>query len=362
MAKWTYEAIVNEAKKYSTKGEFVLGSSGAVKAARKLKVYAEVCKHMKRPSDKNSNRSANWTKESLQEEALKYPSKSEFTARAGAAVRNAKLLGVYEEICEHMTTCYRTWTYKELALEAKMYTTRSDFQKNSSSAYVLANTKGILNKICKHMIVKHEDWTLEKVCKIAKLYSRRVDFQRNDVNAYSAAKRLGWLDEACDHIEPVFNTWTNHSLQLEALKYEFRTDFQYESKGAYMAAFKRGLLEEICSHMEYKDGSTQLSNELYMYYIRIDTLNSSLPPVWKIGITKYKDTMRRFKREISVAETKITVLKTWYFDRGYDAASAERNVMETYKEFTYTGDSPLRETKTTEMFNEDILKLEVPNG
>lgn len=33
--------------------------------------------------------------------------------------------------------------------------------------------------------------------------------------------------------------------------------------------------------------------------------------------------------------------------------------MEEYKEFAYMGDSPLRETKTTEMFNEDILKLEV---
>lgn len=32
--------------------------------------------------------------------------------------------------------------------------------------------------------------------------------------------------------------------------------------------------------------------------------------------------------------------------------------MKNYKEFAYMGDSPLRETKTTEMFIKDVLELE----
>lgn len=358
MAKWNPDTIAAEAKKYSTKGEFILHASGAVKRARYLGIYEDVCKHMK-ISIKSKPKNISWDEKTLIEEALKYSSKSEFNNKRSHAVKSAKKLGIYESICSHMKTNYRKWSDEELVQEALKYTTRTDFQVNSNSAYIIAGTRGLLDQICEHMEVKFQNWTYEKILQVAKQHTRRVDFQRNDGNAYAAAVRNGWLDEVCEHMPPAYNSWTNKELREEALKYEFRIDFQYESKGAYLAAQKRGLLEEICSHMEYKDGSTQLANEMYMYYIRIDTLDSSLPPIWKIGITKYKDPIRRFKREISVVKTKITVLKTWYFKVGYDAAKAERNVMETYKEFAYTGDSPLRETKTTEMFNIDILKLEL---
>lgn len=361
MAKWTPDTIWEEAKKYVNKSDFALKAPGAVKTARKLGIYKEVSQHMKKPVEQNLKKVV-WSEETLRLEALKYTSKSEFNSKRGSAVKAAKKLGIYESICEHMSTKYNTWSNEDLAKEALKYNTRAEFQNNSNSAYVLARTKGIMDEICGHMEAVHESWTYEKVAEISKQYTRRVDFQRNSPNAYATAKRNGWLDDVCEHITPIFHSWTNQELREEALKYEYRIDFQCESKSAYLAAYKRGLLEEVCSHMEYKDGSTQLANEMYMYYIRIDTLDGSLPPIWKIGITRYKDPMRRFKREISVVKTKITVLKTWYFTKGYDAAKAERNVMEEYKEFAYMGDSPLRETKTTEMFNEDILRLEVLNG
>lgn len=358
MNKWTTETIAAEAKKYTSKSEFILNAPGAAKRAKTLGIYKEICKHMKKPV-KQSLKRIIWSEETLRLEALKYTSKSEFNSKRGSAVKAAKKLGIYESICEHMSDKYNTWSNEDLTNEALKYNTRVEFQNNSNSAYITARTRGILDEICAHMEFKREDWTYEKVAEIAKQYTRRVDFQRNSPNAYAIANRKGWLDDLCEHITPVFHSWTNQELREEALKYEYRIDFQCESKGAYLAARKRGLLEEVCSHMEYKDGSTQLANEMYMYYIRIDTLDGSLPPIWKIGITRYKDPMRRFKREISVVKTKITVLKTWYFTKGYDAAKAERNVMKEYKEFAYMGDSPLRETKTTEMFNEDILKLEV---
>jgi len=361
MAKWTPETIAIEAKKYTSKSEFALNAPGAVKRARTLGIYKEICKHMKKPAKQNPKKVA-WSEETLKLEALKYNSKSEFTSKRGSAVKVAKELGIYDSICDHMNTNYTVWSNEDLTNEALKYTTRAEFQTGSNSAYVIARTRGILDEICGHMEAKHESWTYEKVAEIAKQYTRRVDFQRMSANAYAMAQRSNWLDDVCEHMNPVFNSWTNQELREEALKYEYRSDFQHESKSAYLAARKRGLLEEICSHMEYKDGSTQLVNEMYMYYIRIDTLDSSLPPVWKIGITRYKDPMRRFKREISAVKTKITILKTWYFKVGYDAAKAERNVMETYKEFAYMGDSPLRETKTTEMFNTDILNLEVHDG
>ncbi len=359
---WTLASIVEESKKYTTKSEFALNASGAVKAARRLGIYKIICSDMKRKKQSKSTEKEVWSKDRIFEEALKYPSKSEFTAKSGKAVKEAKKLGIYQDACIHMSTNYKTWTADELYEEATKYTTKVEFQKKSSSAYAIATTRGLIDKICKHMTNIHESWNYEKVLNIAKKYTRRVDFQRNDTNAYAVAVRNRWVDEVCEHMPLIFNSWTNQELRQEALKYEYRSDFQYENKSAYLAAQKRDLLEEICSHMEYKDGSTQLAKEMYMYYIKIDTLDSSLPSIWKIGITRYKDPIRRFKREISTVKTKITVLKTWYFSKGYDAAKAERNVMEVYKEFAYMGDSPLRETKTTEMFYKDILELGVDNG
>lgn len=360
--KWTPETIAAEAKKYNTKDTFALNASGAVKAARRLGIYELVCIHMKRKIQIRESKKVIWNKENIRLEALKYSSKSEFSAKKGPTVKEAKRLGIYEEVCSHMHTNYKTWTDIELHKEALNYTTKVEFQKTSNSAYTIASTRGIIDKICGHMIETYEEWTYKKVLESASKYTRRVDFQRNIPNAYAAAVRNQWLDNVCAHMPAIFNAWTNQELRQEALKYAYRSDFQYENKSAYLAAQKRDLLREICSHMEYKNGSTQLDNEMYLYYVRIDTLDSSLPPIWKIGITRYEDPLRRFKREISVVKTKITVLKTWYFNKGYAAANAERNVMETYKAYAYMGESPLRETKTTEMFYKNILKLEVENG
>ena len=44
------------------------------------------------------------------------------------------------------------------------------------------------------------------------------------------------------------------------------------------------------------------------------------------------------------------------------AAKAEKNIMEKFVDSRYNGESPLRETKTTEMFLKNILILGVSDG
>lgn len=301
---------------------------------------------------------AKWNPDTIAAEAKKYTTKSAFTKGSQRAAKKAKELGIYEIVCEHMCNKYKIKSYEDLKADALKYSTRGEFQLKSAGSYVTARTRGILDDICGHMKNKHEKWTYEKVEKVAKKYNRRIDFQKQSINAYATAKRKGWLDEVCEHMIEVFHSWANEELKQEALKYQHRSDFQHGSKAAYLFARRRNLLDEICEHMTYKDGATRLEEEMYMYYIKIDTLDSSLPTVWKIGITRYADVMRRFSREINRTKTKITVLKTWYYKEGYNAAIAEREIMKKYEEFSYKGDSPLRETKTTEMFIADILKLD----
>ena len=91
MAKWTPDTIWEEAKKYVNKSDFVLKAPGAVKAARKLGIYKEVCQHMKKPVEQ-SLKMAVWSEETLRLEALKYTSKSEFNSKRGFALKAAKNL------------------------------------------------------------------------------------------------------------------------------------------------------------------------------------------------------------------------------------------------------------------------------
>lgn len=53
----------------------------------------------------------------------------------------------------------------------------------------------------------------------------------------------------------------------------------------------------------------------------------------------------------------ISVIKTWYFEDGEMAIEMEKDVIDKYSACTYTGRSPLRETKTTEMFNTNVSAL-----
>lgn len=354
MAKWTEETIKEVAINHKHKSEFRLLYPGAVKTAKKLGIYDDVCTHMigKKPT------LGKLTENEVIAEAQKYNKKSEFNSKSPIAAKLAKKLGIYDKICANMVSTYNSWSDDDLLQEATKYITRAEFQKGSNSAYITARNRGILEMVCRHMEKCHTDWTIETVRDIARKYHRRVDFQNNDANTYAAAARNGWLDQVCEHMIEIFHNWTNEELKQEALKYLHRSDFQYGSKAAYLAARKRHILDEICEHMTYKDGATKLEEEMYMYYIRIDTLDSSLPSVWKIGITRYADIMKRFSREINQAKTKVTVIKTWYYKEGKNAAIAEREIMKAYEQFNYKGDSPLRETKTTEMFIKDVLELE----
>jgi len=255
----------------------------------------------------------------------------------------------------------KKWTYDSLLTEAKKYSFKKEFQDGSTGAYIKARRLGILDDICIHMPSRKDrkrKWSIETVTIEALKYTSRSEFQKENGSAYRAARQLEILEDVCSHMIEVRHQWGDNELYLEALKYTVRGDFQYYSKGAYMAAFKRGLLKKICMHMKYQSSATKLTDPMYLYFIKITTLNGALPDVYKVGITKYSDIMRRFKREYSVFETKIDIIKTWYFDTGYKAAEAERNVMEIYKEFKYKGISPLRDTKTSEMFTENILALE----
>ena len=78
--KWTKEAIIQEAKKYSSRKEWKSKSSGSYSIAGRNKWLDESCKHMA-----PYIREKRWTKKACLNEAAKYTTIKDFMKNANGA-------------------------------------------------------------------------------------------------------------------------------------------------------------------------------------------------------------------------------------------------------------------------------------
>jgi predicted small metal-binding protein len=176
--KWTLEKLQEEALKYSFRSEFSKYSWNAYCAAQRRGVLSNICSHMHFVDQSGENHPGfKWTREKLQKEALKYKTKSEFRENNCGAYRASIAKNILDDICTHMKVLRKNWKIRELKKEAKKYTTRGEFAKSNYSAYSAANKMGILNKICVHMKAVHKTYTIKYLKKEAQKYISRIEFQ-----------------------------------------------------------------------------------------------------------------------------------------------------------------------------------------
>lgn len=151
-----------------------------------------------------------WTKETLQQEALKYSSRKEFTKGSSGAVHAARRLGILDDICTHMRFRVRKklWTQKTLKEEALKYSTRKEFETSNRGAYHSAWEQNLLDKVCLHMDTKI--WTKARICEVAYKYTKLKDFRLEQESAYSAARTKGYFEDCCAHL----SRSTNRSTRL----------------------------------------------------------------------------------------------------------------------------------------------------
>lgn len=97
-------------------------------------------------------------------------------------------------------TKYKKWTKDSVEAEARKYKTRSEFMAQSASAYVTAKRLGIFDEVTSHMFKARFVWTEEMVKSAARKYKTRGEFFENDRSAYSAAVRMGILEEVTTHM------------------------------------------------------------------------------------------------------------------------------------------------------------------
>jgi hypothetical protein len=168
------------------------------------------------------------------------------------------------------------WTLELLQEEALKYKTRGEFSKNSPLAYNSARYKRVLDKICSHMTKaksnyntkKSKEYTFDKIQSLALTCRNKIEFRLNHNTAYNYAKKQGIYDKIWSHLnsnndvlndkektklykENPFDNPTVHSCINIALKYTSKNDFKNNSPRNFNYAKNKGILSEVCSHMEH---------------------------------------------------------------------------------------------------------------
>jgi hypothetical protein len=219
---YTIENVTQEALKYDNKTDFYTFSSKYYEAAKSLKILKEVCSHMPKRMVYNKK----WTKKVLIEAAQKFDNRKDFCKHNWPAYRSASIQGLLDEICSHMDRIRvpsNYWTKERLQEEALKYSTKAEFHKNSPQACNAAYGKGLIDEICQHMAsiweIKWDD--PEKIKLEALKYNTRTDFIQNASGAYAAATDLNILDEVCSHMKLGRTSSKDEIVLFEIVKQKF---------------------------------------------------------------------------------------------------------------------------------------------
>ena len=253
--------IINEAKKYKTRGEFRNKSYGAYHAAIKQGYINEFTWLSKKKNVSNGY----WqNKENVINEARKYKTRGEFQKNSVGAYESARKnkwldeMDWFEKPKERKPRGY--WQNKENVInESKNFKTRSEFKFLSQRAYESARK----NKWLDEMIWLNNDngkhhkgyWKNEKnIMHEAKKYSNKEEFKEKNLTAFLMSYRYGfnekmdWLVRQKQHKK---GYWTYKHIEEEALKYNTKTEFFKGNQTAYRAALKLGIIDDFFMMNDY---------------------------------------------------------------------------------------------------------------
>ena len=108
----TFELLQADAAQYGSRNAFNKGSRQAYKAAWKMGILDEICRHMTRPQPVRK-----WTLEALKIEALRYQTRTEFSKGSSGAYNAAWKNGWLDIVCSHIPKAERLTDYKNLVYE-----------------------------------------------------------------------------------------------------------------------------------------------------------------------------------------------------------------------------------------------------
>jgi predicted GIY-YIG superfamily endonuclease len=193
-----------------------------------------------------------WTKESVEQEALKYNSKSEFKKSNHSAYVIAVREGWIDDATKHMTPKQLTWDERTIRDIASKYTNLTDFLKNEPKAAEAARKRGVYNDITSLMNRSNKDTTKPKytneddIKREISNYSSITDLRNNNPSLYNSIRKYNMTEYLRNYFNlPNQTKWDVNKVKDEASKYNSRFEFQKGNPTAYQKARKLGLLDVL---------------------------------------------------------------------------------------------------------------------
>jgi hypothetical protein len=194
-----------------------------------------------------------WTEEAVCEDAKKYTSKSEWIKASGSAYAVAHRNGWIDRACRHMVPKLKTWDKASVIASAQRYPNRGQWKQAEPGGYKAAVKNGWLEDASAHMSLRRARWTLQELREDAKQYTTRSVWKEANGGAYKAAMELGVLDEVCSHMQPVVRPagwWKVKQNVLDSARHFHSAQAWTEAEtSAIQAARRNGWIEEATAHM-----------------------------------------------------------------------------------------------------------------
>ena len=301
-----------------------------------------------------------WTKEKVLEESSKLTTMKEW--RKNKALSSAAdRLGIRAEATKHIPREVKQYkkdiTKQEIFDIANLCANRQNFQKEHPSLYKKL-TKEDLLLIFGPPYEVSKVYSDEFLLAEAKKFNTRNSLKVSNPNVYNTIRKRNLTKQAFEHMDlPKCVPYTFEELRKEALKYTTKQTFKLNSYGHYQAACRHENFKEICSHMIPGKIATNYDKPMWLYVVKIVTLDESIPVIYKIGITKRSYILDRFWIDYTKSKTSIEVLFKHKYKTGKEAHDMEQSLIKEFSNYSYKGHSPLIRTKTTEMFTVDITKV-----
>jgi len=201
LGEWDKQAVLEEARKYSTKTEWRYCGNSSEQIARKRGWYKEASAHMKGTSRPNGY----WSKERVISSAAKHSSRSEWRRGNRGAYAAALAKGWIEEATKHMPKHagnsdklpHGYWTEERILENARKFKSVLEWRYSPKNSYRYALERGLLEAATAHMEIKSKPpgyWTEDTALEDAKKYSSKKEWRLSNSGGYRVAQRRGWLD------------------------------------------------------------------------------------------------------------------------------------------------------------------------
>jgi hypothetical protein len=240
---WTLEACRADARRFAQRAEWRRASSGAYQKAQAMGWLDECCAHMRAfvPSP------TKWTLDACRLDALRFSSRVEWMRGSSSGYSTAHRRGWLDECCAHMVgrvPFAETWSLEKCQADAARFDSRRAWRIGSPAAYGLAYRSGWLD-LCLPRAIRQ--WSRADCMIEAAKHATRTEWAKSSPASYNAACRNGWLD-ATGLPERVRNDaiiWTKAACAREAATYRTRSLWRAGSGGSFDAACRNGWLDEL---------------------------------------------------------------------------------------------------------------------